>query len=894
MLTEARKSPDIVNYLTYILSNGPLLGQSRLSPEALILVRSSAAISLKNALKDNYDLLIESDGPYIQFVLLSCLQDDAPPIRNFTGTIITEMVQRGGLLGWPELLPKLLSIAANDNGADSAAMQEGAMSALAKVCDDNKTVLDEDYQGRRPLQYLIPRLLEITHNPIAKVRALALASINTLIPQRPPILIIALDAILERLFELVHDLSDDVRRNVCRSFVLIVDVTPDKIQPHMEWLVDYMTILQKNANDPDLALEAAEFWLVISENEKACVNLGPYLCKVVPVLLGSMVYNEETIMRLQGDVDDAEHEDRVQDIRPRFASKTLAKTTINGQHTTGLPHGHNSKHLQSSCVDDDISIEDGEVVEIEEDIEVMDDTWNLRKCSAAALDMLATFFRDSIFSIALPYLKENLCHDDWPHREAAVLAIGALAEGCLDSMAPNLPELIPFLLSLLNDDEPSVRIITCWALGRYSGWASHFQDESRKKCFFEPMMDGILRKMLDRNKRVQESAASAFANLEERAGKELTPYCVPILQTFIKCFGSYKDRNIFILYDCVQTLAEQVGTALRTQYFIDLLMPSMIDRWGRVSDQSMEIFPLLECLSYIASALGDSFAPFAIPIFARCIRIIHQHVEHIKQYRFSPQKEFDDKPNKDFIITSLDLLSAVVQALDPTRSGELVTSSQPRFFDLLILCMKDTSNDVRQSSYALLGDCAVNIFPKLQPHLSLVIPVLIQQLDLDNLQDDTVDTEFSVINNACWSCGEIAIRHKQDMAPFVLTLYSSLITIIGSPGIPISLGENAVVALGRLGVHCHYLLAPRLADFAKPFLRILRHVENNDEKSHALLGLNSIVADNPQAMEGCLVEYFQAGVAFVLEEYASSEGRETVAASFQEVSQSSVFCIKKC
>ncbi len=34
-------------------------------------------------------------------------------------------------------------------------------------------------------------------------------------------------------------------------------------------------------------------------------------------------------------------------------------------------------------------------------------------------------------------------------------------------------------------------------------------------------MDGILRKMLDKNKKVQEAGASAMANLEEKAGKEL-------------------------------------------------------------------------------------------------------------------------------------------------------------------------------------------------------------------------------------------------------------------------------------------------------------------------------------------------------------------------------------
>ncbi|KAM0254760.1 hypothetical protein ACHAQJ_006476 [Trichoderma viride] len=57
-------------------------------------------------------------------------------------------------------------------------------------------------------------------------------------------------------------------------------------------------------------------------------------------------------------------------------------------------------------------------------------------------------------------------------------------------------------------------------------------------------MDGILRKMLDKNKKVQEVGALAFANLEEKAGKKLEPYCGPIFnnsssaRTLSRCLDS--------------------------------------------------------------------------------------------------------------------------------------------------------------------------------------------------------------------------------------------------------------------------------------------------------------------------------------------------------------------
>ena len=878
MLSQAKSSPDITNYLTYIFSNGQLLQTLNLDSANLNLVRSSAALNLKNNIKACYKDIPAPSHNYIRVAVLTCLQDPNPQIRSFAGTVITETVQRGGVLGWPELLPELFSIASNERGNVTLSAQEGAMGALAKVCEDSKRELDKVYEGTRPLNFIIPRLLDVTSSPIARVRALALASLNSFIPQKPQAVVASLDSIFARLFQLANDSSDDVRRNVCRSFVLIVDIRPDQVQPHMGGLVDYMALQQRNTDDPDLALEAAEFWLAISENDNICATLGPYLHKIVPVLLESMVYDEEAVMRLEGDGDDAEVDDRAEDIKPHFVRSKTPRTLANGQAADGGANGQLSKPM----LPDDDALSEGELEEDDDEGGAdAEEQWNLRKCSAAALDVLASTFHASVFQIALPYLKENLRHQDWPNREAAVLAIGAVAEGCMEAITPHLPDLVPYLISLLNDVEPAVRVITCWALGRYSGWASQLENFHDKKSFFEPMMEGILNRMLDKSKRVQESAASAFANLEERASKELTPYCAPIIQQFVQCFERYKDKNMFILYDCVQTLAEQVGPPLRRQDLIDLLMPAVIKRWSKISDQSQELFPLLECLSYVATALGDAFAPFAIPIFARCIRVIHQNLE---QYLLAVHNEPMEKPDKDFLVTSLDLLSAIIQALAPVKSGELVASSQPRFFDLLMFCMEDPSNDVRQSSYALLGDCAVNIFPQLNPFLPSLIPVLIRQLDLDNLRDDDVDTGFSVINNACWSCGEIAMKYQQGMIPFVDKIYHSLSSIIGNPQVPTSVGENAVIALGRLGVDCSRQLAPYLAEFANPFLHIIEPVENNDEKGHALLGLNRTIEQNPQAMGSCLLEYFKASAAYKNDEIGSLHQDETVGSSFQRVS----------
>ena len=875
MLTQAQSSPDFINYLTYIFAHGPLLSKLSLDPDEMILVRSSAALSLKNSIRTAYKTISQDAQGYIKASALATLHDPNAQIRNFAGTVITEVVQRGGVLGWPSLLPELISLAGNGDRTTSVEAQEGASAALAKVCEDNKKVLVKEYQGQRPLEFIFPKLLGISSSQLPKVRAAALACINAFILEKSPAIRASLDSLLVHLFSLANDPYTEVRQKVCHCFVQLVDVSPEKLQPHIDGIVDYMVLQQRNAEDPELALEAAEFWLCVGENNQMCPLLRPYLDRIVPVLLESMVYNEEDIIRNEGDVDDAEQEDRAEDLKPLFAKSKNVRSAAQGQNGA---NGIDPTAAESGVPTDADDLSEGEVAEDEDDGgEDVEEDWNLRKCSAATLDVLASNFHEAVFTITLPYLKDNLRHHDWPYRESAVLAVGAVADGCLDAIAPHLPDLIPYLISLLSDEIAAVRVITCWSLGRYSAWASHLQNPDNKKRYFESMIEGILDRMLDKSKKVQQSAVSAFATLEEKATSELTPYCTPIIEQFVRCFQRYKDRNMLVLYDCVQTLAEHVGPALARPETINLLMPAIIDRWTKVSDQSQELFPMLECLSYVATALRDSFAPFAVPIFHRCINIVRQNLE---AYALAVRYEGMDKPSKDFLVTSLDLLSAVIQALDEPKSSELVTSSQPGFFDLLMFCMEDPNNDVRQSAYALLGDCAVNVFSQLRPSLPAILPMLIKQLELDDIRHEDVESDFGVINNACWSCGEIAMKEGWGMAPYVEKLYYRFMAIISNPGIPQSVHENAAIALGRLGVGCSDALAPHLGEFAQSFLEITRPIDDTDEKGAAILGFNFTVEKNPRAMEACLLDYFRACAAGSKVKYE----QQSIESSFQRVS----------
>jgi hypothetical protein len=57
----------------------------------------------------------------------------------------------------------------------------------------------------------------------------------------------------------------------------------------------------------------------------------------------------------------------------------------------------------------------------------------------------------------LPIVEVRLRDPDWRLRESAILAIGAVSEGCGAGLTPFLPQLIEFLVPSLDDPRPMVR-----------------------------------------------------------------------------------------------------------------------------------------------------------------------------------------------------------------------------------------------------------------------------------------------------------------------------------------------------------------------------------------------------------------------------------------------------
>jgi transportin-1 len=522
-LNSFTRVPDYVAYLAYILAH---------MPEQTAQIRSIAAFLLKNNARSIVQTTSPAGVAFVKASVLAAFRDPSSQVRQAASQDVVSLL---GILeprNWPECLQMLVSTLDDENtdfaevcGVTTALAParmsltrptQAAFNALEKACEDYPKFMDIEIAGTRPMDYMVPKFLTLAEHPNPKMRSHAIACLSYFIPIGSQSLFAHLDAFIAALFKRASDDDPGVRRHVCQSLVLLLASRADRLLPEIGNVAEYMLYSTKDKNE-NVALEACEFWLTFAEEPDIAGYLAPLLPRVAPVLLDCMVYGEDDLLWLEGDVeDDAAVPDKVEDIKPRHY----------GSKAHGYEHDAAEQATQKkvSAYGEELADEDEDDFDDDDFDDEMTTEWNLRKCAAAALDVLAVRFGQDLLNVLLEPLKEKLWSSDWLQRESAILALGAMAEGktpsdyrvlavahrwtgCIEVIEPHLTTLVPYLLNVLNDTkvrlapweevlpltslQPLVRSIACWTLGRYASWCAHGASDEHKTTYFVPTLEGV-------------------------------------------------------------------------------------------------------------------------------------------------------------------------------------------------------------------------------------------------------------------------------------------------------------------------------------------------------------------------------------------------------------------
>ncbi|XP_076054575.1 importin subunit beta Fs(2)Ket isoform X2 [Oratosquilla oratoria] len=143
-----------------------------------------------------------------------------------------------------------------------------------------------------------------------------------------------------------------------------------------------------------------------------------------------------------------------------------------------------------------------------------DDEWNPCKAAGVCVMLLATCTEDDIVPHVLPFVKDNIKHQNWRLRDAAIMAFGSILEGP-DPMIlkPLVEQAMPTLIEALSDSSVVVRDTAAWTLGRV---CELIPDAACNETYLKLLLEALVNS-LRAEPRVASNVCWALSSLAEAA-----------------------------------------------------------------------------------------------------------------------------------------------------------------------------------------------------------------------------------------------------------------------------------------------------------------------------------------------------------------------------------------
>ena len=846
-LQQCASVPDFNNYLAFILTKGEG------APEE---VRQTAGLLLKNNLKSGWRAASGVNKTFIQNALLQSLGHPVRFLRHTVGTCVSMIARAAGPTGWPEMYPALADAIAAETASANPNLLDGGLDAVYKVCEELNGRLDVPVPNMpegSPAGLLLPKLLALVSGATGAgaaetaARRGGLGAINLMVPSWPHSHAHLMDAYLRGLFALAMDTDSGVRKEVCSGIVSLLYRAPEKLAPNMREVIAYM-IERTSDGDEDVALESCEFWAAFCEAdlERDTVEvLREFTPKLIPMLLTNMKYAEddEEVIAAEEDEANAGREDRDQDVRPSFKGQRDRGDGASGGVSGSAADDGDETYYDAGEDDDD------------------DAQWNLRKSSANGLDVMSNVFGDELLGMILPIVEQRFRESDWRLRESAILAVGAVSEGCDAGLTPFLPQLIEFLVPSLEDPRPMLRATACWTLSRFARYTAQLAFAARPgdpppataaqgRAFVERILGGLLRRVGDKNKHVQAAACGALATLLGECREDIAPWLGPTASTLGQAIASYGRKNLRCALDAAATLADSGGEALKDPAVARALLGPLLQKWESGGDAQADLYQLLECVTSVTMGVGLGAQEFAAPMFSRALALARRAL-------VARDAADCDAYEPDHVVCALDLLSGICDGVG-AGAASLVASDPDGVREAIAKAVADAeSPGVRRSAFALVGDVAKA--PGAAAHLA---PMLAHIVDAAaaNLEPGMVQAwNMGACNNACWSAGEMAMAFPPEtLAPHAPRLAGAFCRVLSRTMVHRSLGENAAIALGRFALRCPDHIKQGFAELVTPWCGALRRLRDGVEKEHAFAGLVALARAAPEGGVGGLAPMMHA------------------------------------
>lgn len=824
-LKEYTKKQEYYYYLSYILS----------SKEFNTSLRRLSGLSLKSALNLNYETLQDTTKDFIKTKVLEAFVCEDLLIRRSASLVMTTIIFKAGFQSWPNLLEFLLM----SLGSSNLDLIENTIDCIAKIIEDlrvnceNYDFFDASKGGGSSIDMLIPRLLLFCAGSFPEnIRQAAVFCLNLCIFSMPPSLATNIAGFFEVLMEITFHSNEKLRLRGYQGLVSLCETRPDALFAKID-LVLVRIIAGMRDKNYEVARNAISFWpeflLYDMDNSAKTQALSKVLQSLLENLLDCLQYADNDLMNLLP-------EDIARDNK---SMKTAAGNVDEEEEDVDEYNPEDEKK---------------ELFGIGE--------FTIRRIAGQTMEKLGEIYRDEAFKVLQYKINEYLRHNDWKLKEAAILCIGALAEGCYEAIKPHLSFIILFLLQQISDKEPLIKTISCWTLSRYTSFIIENATQSlpnSQDTLIKVYLREILKAVMDNSATVQESACSAFSNLVTKAAHMLLPFLFEVFQVFAMVFEHYKGSSLCNLYGAIASIFESLESGVADSKALELLLPRILQKFIDSPIDDRNLCTLIECIISITNSLGKAFVTSLPALFEKSLKIIHSYLLALKHEDKKTEHE-----KRELLLRVIDLLSSILEILqqdfDPFIQGS-------NLYSLLLECLEDKDFQVRQFIFSFVGEIAKKCPKGLVPFVDSLVPILINNLFILPPELDPSHSYISICNNAVWAIGELAMSFPKHLQGKCLVISERIIQLMTSNKLQRVLASNFAKCLGRVAlIENTGALASKLDVFAKHWCLIMKNSPEDVAKQQAFRGVFLLFKQNPQG--------FINGFQYVCEAFGSMEHPE--------------------
>jgi transportin-1 len=825
--------------------------------------------------------------------------DGGGAVRRLAANLVAALARDGGLRAWPALPGALAGALAP--GAPAAAA-DGALRALEHCTEDDAAAWDDD--GARavlgaPLAALVPLLVARAAGgggdaPDARLRALRVLA--ALLPTGAAPLAASRGAHLAALAAAAADASPPLRAAACASFAVLVETDPDALRPHLAAVLDFATRCVADGGAPDVARAGAEFWNTLCEHETTPAENDPELLALVeprlPALVAAIVErmvltadDADGLAAADADVDDAAAADSLADIAPT-GSAASARSGAGGSAgvLAGVERGGMLGREDGACGEagdgDSDGGGDGDDADTGRNPNEGGE-YTVRRAAGATLEILALVYQERVIAPVIAAVQQRLSLPDTPAhvlvREAALLALGALAASCATQLSEYAPALLPFLIATTADGRSLVRSSALWTLSKFGDWLVEQQamcaeerdaaaaagDGARAAAldFLSPVLAAIVARLPDRSKAVQQAALLALIDVAHAAGEQVGPHARALLASLAAVLPRAQLKARLFVYDALAVLAEAAPEAAADASPgapLAALLPALVGRLEALPDDAYEITVLLGTLSVVVAALGAAALPALPRVFVRATALLERELilELAAEDAEAAGSGGGDAPR---MAACLEALDAVVESAGARIADTLAAT--PSFAEALRLLLPHRSASVRAGALCCLGTAAVHAPAAIAPLLPRLFAPLAAALQSGAAGADPA-THWQACNNAVWAAGKLVKAFGPACAPLVPLCLDPLATLLRVRDKQRVLYENVAITLGLLGAAFAPALAPGLALVLRPWAIAITRVTDAGERADAYGGFLRLLLAAPAVGAAHLVPVVRALLAY--------------------------------